>query len=111
MANVLVKEAIIKLAEARRLKAGRWRIYDGPDLQPARDPRTGVIATFESVEAAQRWWDGSHPGDPPLAEAIKCATCGGYFGQLAERISYRESYYHRPHAPETTAIQRRRLQA
>jgi hypothetical protein len=107
----LVSEGIVKLAEARRLKAGRWRIYDGPQLQPVRDASTGVMATFESLGAAQRWWDGIHPSDPPLAEAITCATCGGYFGQMAESMSYRESYYHLQHAPETMAIQCRRLHA
>jgi len=110
-ATVLATEAIIKLAEARRLKAGRWRIYDGPELQPRRDPATGVMATFESLGAAQRWWGGTRPGDPPLAEALKCARCGGYFGQMAECMSYQGSYYHQQHAPKTMAIQRRRLQA
>jgi len=110
-ATVLATEAIIKLAEARRLKAGRWRIYDGPELQPRRDPATGVMATFESLGAAQRWWHGIRPGDPPLAEALKCATCGGYFGQMAECMSYQGSYYHHQHAPKTMTIQRRRLQA
>jgi hypothetical protein len=110
-ATVLVIEAIIKLAEARRLKAGRWRIYDGPELPPRRDPATGVMATFESLGAAQRWWDGIRLGEPPLAEALKCATCGGYFGQKARCMSYQGSYYHHQHAPNTMAIQRRRLQA
>ena len=76
-----------------------------------RDARTSAIATFESLGAAQRWWESCHRSNPPLVEAIKCATCGAYFGQLAERISYRERYYHLPHAPETIAIQRRKRQA
>lgn len=41
------------MVEARQLKAGRWRIYEGRDLNIVRDPQTGAIVTFDSLDAAQ----------------------------------------------------------
>lgn len=91
-------EATVKFAEARQLKGGRWRIYVGPDLQPARDPATNSIATFESLDAARHWWRRVNPGEPPLQEAIKCAKCGGYFGPMSDWTRQEGRYYHPTHA-------------
>jgi hypothetical protein len=96
------------MAEARRLLRGRWRIYDGPELEVARDPQTGAIAFFESLNAARRWWAKLHPDEPPLEEAIKCARCGAYFGALAGHEEYGGSYYHPQHIPEAASLRRRR---
>jgi hypothetical protein len=86
------------MAEARRLKGGKWRIYVEPNLDPARDPWTGTIAIFESLEAARSWWGTLHPGKS-LCEANKCAWCGAYFGRLAGYTSYGGRYYHPQHTP------------
>jgi hypothetical protein len=87
------------MAEARQLKAGRWRIYVGPGLNLVRDPSTGSIATFDSLEAARRWWSRLHPEDAPLREAKRCARCGGYFGPAVEWTLYGGRYYHPTHRP------------
>ena len=95
------------MAEARQLRSGRWRIYDGPDLDVMRDPETGAIAFFDSMAAARHWWGQLHPDEPPLEEAIKCARCGAYFGPLAGPEKYAGSYYHPQHAPQTVDLRRR----
>ena len=86
------------MAEARQLKAGRWRIYLGTGLNLVRDPSTGSIATFDSLEAARRWWARIHPGEP-LREAKKCARCGGYFGPGAGSTVYSGRWFHPTHVP------------
>jgi len=96
------------MPEARQLKAGRWRIYTRPDLNLIRDPQTGSIATFDTLDAARRWWRGLYPGDPPLQEALKCARCGGYFGPAGDVTEYAGRHYHRMHAPQVIGVQRRR---
>jgi hypothetical protein len=87
------------MAEARQLKAGRWRIYVGPGLKLTRDPSTGSIATFDSLAAARQWWAKHHPGEAPLPEAKRCARCGGYFGPAAGWTLYAGRYYHPAHRP------------
>jgi hypothetical protein len=87
------------MAEARKLKAGRWRIYRGPELQVVRDPTTRLIVAFDSLDTARNWWRQLHPGDPPLQEAIKCAKCGAYFGVNAAWHESGERHYHLAHAP------------
>lgn len=88
------------MAEARQLKAGRWRIYVGTSIDLVRDPSTGLIATFESLAAARKWWAEHHPEEAPLAEAKKCARCGGYFGPAAGSTVYAGRYYHPSHQPQ-----------
>ncbi len=87
------------MAEARQLKAGRWRIYVGPDGTLVRDPATGSIATFHSLASARRWWARLHPDEAPLPEAKKCARCGGYFGRAAEATLSAGHLYHGAHQP------------
>lgn len=87
------------MAEARQLKAGRWRIYIGPGQNLVRDPSTGSIVTFNSLAAARAWWAMRHPNDTPLLEAKKCARCGGYFGAAAESVLSAGRHYHRGHQP------------
>src|SRR5207302_1778469 len=59
------------MAEARQLRRGRWRIYHGPALDVARDPQTGAIAFFDSLDAAQRWWARQRPDlEAPLVDPI-----------------------------------------
>jgi|SRR5437588_9378811 len=96
------------MAEARQLRRGRWRIYHGPALDVARDPQTGAIAFFDSLDAAQRWWARQRPDEPPLQEAIKCARCGAYFGTLAGSEKHGERYYHLQHVPEAANLRRPR---
>ena len=88
------------MAEARQLKAGRWRIYVGPDGSLVRDPATGSIATFESLASARYWWARLHPDEASLREAKKCARCGGYFGPAAESTLSGGQFYHVAHRPE-----------
>ena len=87
------------MAEARQLKAGRWRIYLGPNQNLVRDPSTGSIVTFTSLSAARAWWARIHPNSAPLREANKCARCGGYFGDGAEPVLMGGHYYHFGHRP------------
>ena len=87
------------MAEARQLKAGRWRIYVGPDGSLVRDPATGSIATFDSLASARRWWARLHPDEAPLGEAKKCARCGGYFGRAAKATLSAGHLYHVAHQP------------
>src|SRR2546428_9426842 len=87
------------MAEARQLKAGRWRIYVGPDGTLVRDPATGSIATFHSLASARRWWARLHPDEAPLPEAKKCARCGGYFARPAEATLSGRYPYHVAHPP------------
>ena len=89
------------MAEARKLKAGRWRIYNGTDLQVVRDPATGLIVAFDSLEAARRWWATLQPADPSLQEAIKCVKCGGYFSPSAAWTISGGRYYHLQHSRPT----------
>jgi hypothetical protein len=95
------------MAEARQLKAGRWRIYVGPGLNLVRDPSTGSIATFDSLSAARRWWAQLHPGEAPLKEATKCARCGAYFGPAAGSTIYAGRHYHSAHRPEAIDLRLR----
>src|SRR2546421_10383096 len=88
------------MAQARQLKAGRWRIYDGPEHTPVRDPENGSIPTFRSLEEARRWWGHLHPGAGPLVEANKCARCGAYFGPSTPWILYAGRPYHSSHSPQ-----------
>jgi hypothetical protein len=67
------------MAETGRLDSAKWRIYLEPNLDPARDPETGSIHKFDSLEEAQRWWASLHPGDSQVQEAIKCAHCDAYY--------------------------------
>jgi len=87
------------MAEARQLKAGRWRIYIGTGLNLVRDPSTGSIATFDSLASARRWWAQVHPDEAPLLEAKRCARCSGYFGPAAGSTFYDGRYYHPNHRP------------
>src|SRR2546425_10431798 len=87
------------MAEARQLKAGRWRIYLGTGLDLVRDPSTGSIASFDSLAAARRWWAQVHPDEAPLPEAKRCARCNGYFGPGAGSTFYAGRYYHPNHQP------------
>ena len=88
------------MAEARQLKAGRWRIYVGPGLDLVRDPATGLIATFSTFSAARHWWAQLHPGEEPLKESTRCARCGAYFGAAAQGTLYGGRYYHAVHRPD-----------
>jgi hypothetical protein len=96
------------MPEARQLKAGRWRIYEGPDQTIVRDPTNGGILTFDSLGTARGWWQPRHPSDPTLQEAPKCAHCGGYFGPSSERTVYGGRSYHAMHRPPAIDLQRRR---
>jgi hypothetical protein len=97
-----------RVAEARQLKGGKWRIYGAPELDVARDPQTGAIAIFDSLEGARHWSGRLHPSVPPLQEAIKCARCGAYFGPMSSYVSCRGRYYHPQHTPQAADVQRRR---
>jgi hypothetical protein len=96
------------MAEARQLKAGKWRIYNGPELTILRDPTTGSIVTFDSLAAARRWWWDLRPDDQPLQEAAKCARCGGYFGLTTPSVLYAGRYYHSSHTPQVVGVAPRR---
>jgi hypothetical protein len=96
------------MAEARRLKTGRWRLYKTPELYPLRDPATGNIATFGSLGEARRWWLGLDPKAPSLQEALKCANCGAYFGRNTTSTSYGGRYYHPSHTPQAVDGESRR---
>lgn len=96
------------MAEARRLKSGRWQLYRTPDLDPVRDRATGAILTFDSLPAARRWWLQRYPGANPPHEAIKCARCGAYFGRASNPILYGGLYYHLSHSPQAVEAERRR---
>jgi len=77
--NVLIHE----MTEARRLKAGRWRIYDSlPRPKAMRDPVTGAIVTFDTLEEAR-------------------AKCGGYSGPEASFVFVEGKFYHVGHAPRS----------
>jgi hypothetical protein len=90
------------VAEARRLKSGRWRLYKSPGLLPVRDPGTGGIATFRSLAEARRWWLGLDPQGLPVEEAVKCARCGAYFGRGSNGTQYAGRHYHPAHLPQHT---------
>ncbi len=96
------------MAEARRLKSGRWRLYMTPNLFPLRDPATGNIATFGSLEEARRWWLKIDPQGPVVKEAIKCASCGAYFGRASTWTQYAGRYFHPSHAPQALDLRSRR---
>lgn len=87
------------MAEARRLSAGRWRIYLPSERRLVRHRRNGAIATFDSLAEARRWWQRLHPDDPPLHEGAKCGWCGTYFGPAAKRVTYGGRSYHGIHIP------------
>jgi hypothetical protein len=95
------------MAAARQLKTGRWRIYNGPDLEPIRDPENGGIVTFDAFETARGWWARRHPDDPALQEAPRCARCGGYFEPGVVPTLYAGRVYHATHTPQAIALQRR----
>jgi hypothetical protein len=88
------------MAEARRLKNGRWRLYKSPGLLPVRDPDTGGGLSFDSLAEARNWWRREHPGEPAPQEAIKCAKCGAYFARSSTWTLAGGLYYHLAHAPE-----------
>ena len=88
------------MAEAKRLKTGRWRIYRDPDKRLVRDPKTGTIVTFQSLTDARRWWSQINPAEPSLQEAHKCARCGAYFGINAPWTVRDGRPYHVEHAPK-----------
>ena len=96
------------MAEARQLKTGRWRIYERPRGEIIRDPDSGAIVTFDSIDTARMWWAQLRPEDPPLLEAIKCARCGGYFGHGMAPIREGARYYHAAHRPRAAVLQRGR---
>jgi hypothetical protein len=100
------KGRVAKLPEARKLKAGRWRLYKTPGLYPLRDPGTGAIATFDSLEEARHWWRRLHPVEPPPTEALKCARCGAYFGPTSSQTLYAGRYYHPQHTPQAVNLRR-----
>lgn len=87
------------MAEARRLKAGRWRIYLGSDRSLVRHPKSRAIVTFDSLAEARRWWQTLHPEDPPLEEELKCDWCGAYFGPSMKPVMYAGRSYHGVHTP------------
>lgn len=86
------------MAQAKRLKSGRWRIYRESD-RIVRDPATGAIANFRSLSEASRWWSQVNPREPSLQEAHKCARCGAYFGPSTPWAIYDGRPYHLPHLP------------
>jgi len=96
------------MPEARRLKSGKWRLYQTPDLYPIRDPANGTILAFQSLTEARQWWSDRHPQGPGLEEAIKCARCGAYFGPGSGWTTYGGQYYHPSHTPQAVEPQRRR---
>ena len=89
------------MAEARRLKSGRWRIYRGAEQTPVRDPAKGTIPSFNTLTDARRWWIELNPADPSLQEAHKCARCGAYFGANAPWTVVEGRPYHLAHAPNS----------
>jgi hypothetical protein len=93
------------MAEARRLKGGRWRLYVSPELRPVRDPQTGTIVTFDSIEAARRWWRHLGLAEPPPQESVKCARCRAYIGRSASTL-YAGRYYHDSHTPQAIEFRR-----
>jgi len=96
--NVLIHE----MTEARRLKAGRWRIYDSlPRPKAMRDPVTGAIVTFDTLEEARAWLARVQPRNGSLSEASRCAKCGGYSGPEASFVFVEGKFYHVGHAPRS----------
>jgi hypothetical protein len=87
------------MAEARRLKSGRWRIYSGAERKPVRGPESGAIATFGSLAEARLWWQGIHPEHPPLKEEPRCSWCGAYFGPGMHPVNDAGRWYHSVHTP------------
>lgn len=96
------------MTEARRLKSGKWKLYNTPDLYPVRDPATGTVRTFDSLAAARRWWLQQHPGGALPHEGIKCARCGTYFGRASNPTLYGGLYYHLAHTPPAVDAERQR---
>lgn len=92
------------MAEARKLKAGKWRLYRSPELEPVRDPQTRKIVTFDSFQSAARWWRQANPTAPAALEANKCARCGAYFGPASDWTLCAGRYYHRAHSPQADVI-------
>ena len=88
------------MAEARKLKSCRWRIYNWAELDVIREPVTGAIMTFDSLAGASRWWSEFHSGDDPIREARRCTRCGAYFGQGSSGMLYAGRYYHLAHLPQ-----------
>lgn len=88
------------MAQAKRLKTGRWRIYRGDEPDLVRDPATGKIVTFNSLTEARRWWSKVSPAEPSLQEAHKCARCGAYFGASTPWTVHDGRPYHLVHAPQ-----------
>ena len=90
------------MAEARRLKSGRWRIYRGTEQELVRSPDDGRIASFGTLTDARRWWSRMNPSEPSLQEAHKCARCGAYFGASTPWTIYAGRPYHLVHAPNAS---------
>lgn len=88
------------MAEARRLKSGKWRIYRGNDRSLVRDPANGTIISFGTLTDAKRWWSELNPTAPSLQEAHKCARCGAYFGADTPWTVRGGRPYHLAHAPK-----------
>lgn len=91
---------LFEMAEARRLKSGKWRIYLGDDRALVRDPSSGSILTFVSLKDAKDWWSEVHPAAPSLQEAHKCARCGAYFSANTPWTVYGGRPYHLAHIPK-----------
>lgn len=96
------------MAEARRLKSGRWRLYKTPGLYPVHDPLTGLSPTFATLSDARRWWSKQPSGDAAVEESVKCAKCGAYFARTANRTLVGGLYYHLSHTPEPSRRPSRR---
>ncbi|HEY9286456.1 MAG TPA: hypothetical protein VIT43_00370 [Candidatus Dormibacteraeota bacterium] len=88
------------MAEAKRLRSGKWRIYRGSEHALVRHPANGSIPTFPSLGEARRWWAEIHPAEPCLQEAHKCARCGAYFGADTPWTVHRGRPYHLAHVPK-----------
>ena len=88
------------MAEARKLKSGKWRIYLGDEQALVRDPSSGSIVTFSSLNDAKDWWSEMNPAAPSLQEAHKCARCGAYFSANTPWTVRRGRPYHLGHVPK-----------
>jgi hypothetical protein len=95
--SVITQTFYLQMAEAKKLKSGRWRIYREKAI--VRDPQTGTIATFSSLTDARRWWTNVNPAEPSLQEAHKCARCGAYFGPSTPWTVHAGRPYHVEHIP------------
>src|SRR5437588_650283 len=65
------------MPEARRLKSGKWRLYQTPDLYPIRDPANGTILAFQSLAEARQWWSDRPPQGRGLGESCQLGALIG----------------------------------